>query len=502
MDRNERKDIIWSDACAEIPTVDLSPSFRALGRIIDIEVGQIELDELLSTQAIKDLAADTFWEYYQHTPEAIEVEKLPIERQLNRRLLNWVRNSPSWEPNRVQTIGSMAISSISAGMMAQYLVRDPDVRKALEEQQKMIEAMAEAQQKQEEAQQKQQKGDGQGAAKAQKEANDAQDKADKAGKAMTDTMNKLDKSPEGAGIRAKAIKETGEKTDEVAEGLQSWGMNAAEMQSVDVAPVMKLFNENKDMVKKITSFVGRVKGIAMGRRITKKGLTIMDGGYTQDLTNIFPSELALLRKDSNPLIRAEKIAQYANSGLPGLITGSITTTEGGLIAAIDESGSMVHRKDIVKALALGIAMAAKDQGQPFSIFTFCEYAGDVDLTEKSTVPEMIKWVESFRNGNTSFDAAISKALDILDTQENKESFDIMILTDGGSDLSSEVIARFRKYQKEYGTRLVYLAIQENSTGLDAIAAAKIYITGQNIDIDKMAQQLSDALQREDEFSFS
>jgi len=495
---------------AKQSTIHLNSGLRALGRMAEINLGESMDDPLLDAQCIKDLGSDTFWEYYT-TPFVKAPEDIPAERNINRRLLDWTTQSPSWQQSKSSAHGSMILSAVSSGLLTQHLVSDENVRKALDEQKNAEEEQKKAEEAQAEANEKQEHGDAEGAAKAQQQADSAQKKSQQHSQNANDQLDKIQGNPFGQAIRANAVKKAKEGTDEAKAIITGWGMEDGENSTTNPSEILDVLKNYKDFLTKITPLIGRVKGIAMGvkSQTKQKGNVVVEDGYTQKLNNIFPSEIALLRSDAHPALRASKMGEYCDRGLIGMCEGNEAINEGGLVIAVDESGSMEgDRLTRAKALAIGLAEAAKENKQPYAIFSFSNSTNDVTVTDKDGFVNLLKWSQGIMGGGTSYDAALKKGMNIINGLGDKASkTDFVLISDGECAIQDSVAIEWGELKALYGTRLIFLGVdlsatytQQNYSGNKGITTidklATTMLDMKNTDnLGRVAEKLSEALVR-------
>lgn len=479
-------------------TVELTGYDRALGRLVDLSLdvdkdpGQVNLD----------LASDAFWECFKS--ESNPVEEIPQSHQLNRTILDWLKSSNTWTEQHSLTSGSLFTSAVTAGLLYQGLTQDEVIQAAMKKQ-------AEAEKAREESEAAQAAADALKQAGKAAEAAEMQKLSDKMGKKASDLQGAAQAAVEnyagtqqGQASRSLINQEAKKGTDEATGMMTGWGSEPSNVAPGDVGQVMdqlKSIKNQGNQINQITALMGRVKGLSMKTRSkkVKRTGTIVKDGYTQDLTHVFPSELALLRPDVHPLLRAQKMGEYADRGLLGMIEGTESVKEGDVVMAVDESSSMRGMRIIkAKALALGMAQAAKENGQGYHLFSFATgLGGGVNSNEDWL--KHVAWAGEFMNGGTSFDLALTRAMDQIETLSDPENTDIVIITDGESGISPEVVRRYEELKERCGTRLIGLMVGSDITGrysqLPQMATTTITI-GDYEDLDSATVSLTEALERE------
>lgn len=482
-------------ALAQKSTLSLDIRQRMLGRMIEVNPGKGENDLELDA-SYQDLASDAFWEYFAQSPKISE--NIPAERELNRRLLDWARGSNGWESSRNNTVGQLLTSAISAGLLTQQLATDKDIRDALEKQKEAEKQAQEAEKQATKAAEAAAAGDTKAAEAALKKSDTARKQANAQGKAAAEAMQAIENNGMKQAVRAKAVRDANEKSKEIAEIAGGWGLNTGTPSSAEAQEIIKTLAKYGDLLKKITPLIGRVKSISSRTRGEQKKPTdvIVQDGYTRQLENTFPSELALLRPGCG-MLRAVKTAEWAERGLIGMIPGASGKEDGGLIIAVDESGSMAGDRLIkAKALALGIAQAARENGQPWRLFSFSTVVGDT-LADTADPQTMMSWASGFMAHGTNYNASLTRAMELVsEFGEQAKNTDIVFISDGECVLQEKYIAAFRETQDIYGTRLIYLSVGDHdyAGSVADIAHAKLQL-GDNDNLDNIAEELSRALER-------
>lgn len=509
-------------ASPKIPIHLLTTGKRVIGREVEIEMDDVPLSSLDST---RDLAGEVFWEYY--SPSTPMKEDIPDERIINGKLLEWLKESPSWESSRMGSMGNSLISSISAHFLTMYLMSDDVIKEAmrgqeeLEEQKQVAESMNDkADQEEKKSQEAQNNGEQEkademkrNAENLRKKAQKAQDKANAIKQEVEKEFEKLNQSSFSEAIRSHAIKKAQKEGNEVKSVLESLGWDNEKSENISVQDVKRLSEfGQRGIGKKFAELFGRARKVALSHKNKKQDWNgiVFEAGYTRKVDKMFPSEKAALHPNANPIIRAIKISQFCQRGLMGMMEGKPQKSHGSFIAAIDDSGSMRDNDKslIAKALNLGLCEAAKENDQKYICFRFSSDGdGTPTITDQTEPSERLKWLLDHIGGGTSFELALKYAMDCIEQLEEEERpmTDIIITTDGMSWISKEAIARYNRMRDMYGTRLIELYIpsrynyywsgnQNNESGLKDITSHRIVIPDDKINIDEITEQLSTILE--------
>lgn len=486
-------------ACPDWSTLSLEARDRAFGRYIDLELQDVEAPpELINSQAANDLASDLFWEYFENTPEPLDMEQVRPDRKVNRALVDWLKKSPSWDGSRMPCISSAAASIAAAGLLYQALMTNEAVKEALKLQKEIEEAENEAEEAGKEAEDKEGQGDQEGAAQARKRQKDAQKRSEKAQGAAQDQVEKIDNSQLQKAARARAINQAGERGEDVRSFMTGWGQDPAEVHQESIHDIIEMLKKmGRTDLFELTRLMGRAKGIGISAKAnkSKRGLVVVEDGYTQNLVNIFPSEIAMLRPDSHPLLRAKTTGEFADRGLLGMVEGIEEVKCGRLIFAVDESGSMSGERIVkAKALALGMCQAALENGQSYEAFGFSWQGTYPSVDSTQGWEEHLAWCSEFIGGGTDFDGALNRSMSLVEKSgEEASNADIVFITDGEAGVNEKTAERYRELKKKLGTRLIYLFVgSEGMDDLNKIATTKLTIRD-DTDFETAATRLAEAL---------
>lgn len=485
--------------------VQLSSYERALGRMVDIETGATQPD----TAGLRDLVGDCFWACYK--PEVTLKDPVPAGREFNATMLKWLQGSPAWESTRATTLAGIFPSAMSAGLLYQGLINDETIKEAMQKEKEAEKAAQAAEEAAKEAAAQKAAADATGDPALQQAAQNAAQKAaqaqaqagQKKAAAQAQLEQTLGKKHADA-VRGTILQQANEKTEKAVDMMTGWGLEPGTLTAGDSAKVLdtlkRLDQKNTGWIAKITELMGRVKGTALQAKAkqTHTSGVVYSDGFTSKLHNIFPSELALLRPDSNPLLRATQMASYADHGLIGLIEGTQSEKQGDMLIFCDESGSMRGLPVLrAKALSLGIGQAAKEGGQEYQIFSFGDriFHG---VNSSQGIPAHMEWAGKFADDSgTDFNAVIDAAIQYIENlpEGRRESCDVVVITDGGSSIRDEVAARFRELQKVLGTRLVGVLVQVQSNGLASVTDRVIHVTNDE-EIAQVTEKMVEAMARE------
>jgi len=465
---------------------------KVLGRAVKLS------EEDLTSESEKDLVRDAFWSYY--LPTHAQKEEIPTEREINKKLLDWVMEGQAWQASKFTTSGKMVVSTKAAELLALQLLNDPEVKKAMEAQTEAEEKELEAQEQEAEAQEQAEQGDSQAAAKAQGKAKQARAEAQASIDKANATLDKRTNSPEGKAIRAAATKEAKKGAEEIAEVMATWGIEDGEGSTLNIEDIKAMQEKlTKGKLASIVEAMGRCQGIALKalQSHSKHETVVTDAGYTRNVMDVFSTQRTYLLNQQVPLIlRAKTVGDFVQTGLLGITKSSESKYTGGMVIGIDGSGSMGSSDEVMaKGLMMGIAKAAADTGQEYHAFTFGSANQLTEtITNRSNPAQFIPWLEKMFGGGTDFNRALEHAVEILSSMEDPSSHDILMLTDGQADITEETRNLLAEAKQRWGTRMFTILVGRAAYG-DITEVSDFVVNINNAgDMERAAQELSDKLQ--------
>jgi uncharacterized protein with von Willebrand factor type A (vWA) domain len=216
-------------------------------------------------------------------------------------------------------------------------------------------------------------------------------------------------------------------------------------------------------VKQIADLMGRLKG-AIGdiseeaERNDMSPATAVD--VTKRLTNIFTTERFKLSELAHPAVRARKMGEYVNHGLIGWKPIERRQKKGDIVAMIDCSSSTQGVVwETIKAITLAICLKlGDDEEREWSVIPFNGRPLD-SVRSFDGADSRIALIGMEASGGTNFDLALFAGLNEVANYGRKPTPpDLLFITDGGDQISSEVSRAINKERIEKGLRLVTVQI--------------------------------------------
>ena len=184
-----------------------------------------------------------------------------------------------------------------------------------------------------------------------------------------------------------------------------------------------------------------------------------------DVAAVLPSELAMLADAGTELLFYKKIAE--EKLLTVKRAGKKPMGRGDLIIALDESGSMEgNRYDIAQAMTMAAVINMRKDGRNASVSGFgSNVRGETDFTKYSTAKHYgtdMGWGQALGQlsrrgayGGTRIDVAIRAALRKL---KHSPRADLMVLTDGDTNISGSLVDQLNTMKKNKGVRVTVVIV--------------------------------------------
>lgn len=265
----------------------------------------------------------------------------------------------------------------------------------------------------------------------------AENKADKHSQQAFQAMQKQLSSKSGQDMLSQAIAQAGANTIEEKKEVDflltsmGYGTGPGEKQKVPAKDRLALAEALKSnpKLKDISAALGRMQRIVNKKQKerTEDSVARTDVDLGNELSNILPSELALLknsvtRKDFYKKFAQGELLQYSPLGKEKLGKGPI-------ICCLDTSGSMISKDIQSKAFMLAILMIARKQKRAFACINYSS-VGDIktwvfDKTQKIAPSEIVEMAEFFWHGGTDFEYPLNKAVQIINDYEKFKKADVV-----------------------------------------------------------------------------
>lgn len=230
--------------------------------------------------------------------------------------------------------------------------------------------------------------------------------------------------------------------------------------SLDVSKMIDIASKSNTMLARILKLVGHFQGCFDHKLRTKSDAIENLCGIKlgNEIPNLLPSEMMMMMdKDFESLKTLDFIKRNT---MQYKFKGKSPKTDGPIVCCIDESASMSgERIELAKAFCFGLFQQAKKENREFQIIRFgrarhCEIASiknGNDLLEVSS--------KFFNDRGTNFETPLNMAMDVIHNDSKFDKADIVMITDGESDIDQKFIDKFMNFKNQTNTKLITMSIE-------------------------------------------
>jgi uncharacterized protein with von Willebrand factor type A (vWA) domain len=226
----------------------------------------------------------------------------------------------------------------------------------------------------------------------------------------------------------------------------------------------KIIKDNARM-RRIAQLAGRLKAIAREQQARKPThgadeYTGVELGNT--LERLLPAEWAAA---DDPDLETWFHQRYLDAALQQIeLAAKPKKDSGPIVILLDSSGSMSANEADVWAAAVTLAFLdiAVHQRRACAILSFGSTVLRHDYYSADKAPDAKRLVESVcffaACGGTSFDAALTGGMDVVQGYQKMKDADIVMITDGYSNVRPEVLSRVNNARREDGLHVYSILI--------------------------------------------
>jgi uncharacterized protein with von Willebrand factor type A (vWA) domain len=279
----------------------------------------------------------------------------------------------------------------------------------------------------------------------------AQQQAMQSGKSAEKNMQQAMDGKVGKGIQeaiAQAAQQTKQDVEQVEKLLSGlgYGSRQAEIKKLPLRDRLMLAEKlrNSKKLKEVAELTGRMKAIAKKKQRSKSKESVgrADITYGNDMDQLTSTELLLYTRKETKLdflqrFAEGKVIQYAPQAKEKLGKGPI-------VGVIDTSGSMEKLDNQAKAILLALLAIAKKQHRAFGVVNFSSAVRTWSFPKGNpSTSELMDVIETFHDGGTDFELALSSAMNILESSTYDKG-DVVFITDGDSYVDDSFLRHYRE----------------------------------------------------------
>lgn len=451
----------------------------------------IELAEIVNERAIdhptwQNLVQDTYLALWKMRPELRDQTQIRPSHIVNWATLNKLLDASEYEEIRTWTTvddWASAMGTVSlAARLAQFFDEQEDLmeksEKLAQQEQELIDFLDQMQKEYEE---------GLTDEEIDEALDDMIDRLNEYGEATDELENSA--TANGTGIKSavnEAMSEAKESAEEAESLVAGFGTHPGQWSKLDPRVRMKLakrLNGNPTLLK-IAKMVGRMKRLAIGqwsRRVVHGTDEIYDVTIGNDLEHVLPSEWMYLADEDTEDIFWSKFME--KTLLQYDLRGKEKQAKGAMIVLMDNSYSMHGEREIwAKAVALSLLEICKRERRDFYGIHFSH--GSTNLAEwhfkkgEVEIEDVLDYAEHFWGGGTDFETPISRGVQVLEEQFNREGAkkgDIIMITDGEAAVSDEWLVRYFNAREALDFRMYGILIGHYGPVLETLSDAMFKI---------------------------
>jgi len=278
-------------------------------------------------------------------------------------------------------------------------------------------------------------------------------------------------------FQAEAIK-VAQRLEDAAEEAEHWGVTLGSGHRSPPGQKLELGRRlaGNEKLKKLAKMVGRMKfhALALRKKIFERSseeiLQVERGDF---LDRLLPHELLtlhhpVLRKDFQRRFLDQELLQYSLRGIE-------EKGKGPMVVCLDGSSSMAGEKEIwSKAVTLTLLEIARRQRRLFRSICFSSADAPLQVLDMNTkgryeveMEKVLDLAEYFPGGGTDFEKPLNAALDCLKKSRYKKG-DIVFITDGECQVTSDWGEKFREEKEKLGFSLFSILIDMGSSSLGTL----------------------------------
>lgn len=285
-----------------------------------------------------------------------------------------------------------------------------------------------------------------------------------------------------------------ERMDAGAEAAEQFGLAMGGALGADTSAALKLELGEQllthEKLARLAALVGAFRQYALGARHTHferrpSEVHAVDTGA--DLSRILPSELAQL---SHPLLRRDVLRRFVDGQLLQYqINGNDRAGRGPMVVCLDGSHSMQGPKELWgKAVCLTLVELCRRRKRAFKVVVFSGHARDLRTFDLLAEPnartlraphidlrQIMAFADYFPRGGTRFEEPLDRAVELL-SESHLQRGDIVLVTDGESQVSTAWAQRFRDSKKTLGCKLYSVLVDMGSFRSDTLTQISDRIT--------------------------
>jgi uncharacterized protein with von Willebrand factor type A (vWA) domain len=278
-------------------------------------------------------------------------------------------------------------------------------------------------------------------------------------------------------VQVEAI-QVARQLEDASEQAQQWGLTLGSGYRSPPGEKLELGKRlaGNEKLKKLARMVGRMKfhALALRKKVFERSSEeVLEVERGDILQRLLPHELLslshpVLRKDFQRRFLDQELLQYSLRGIE-------EKGKGPMIVCLDGSSSMAGEKEIwSKAVTLTLLEIARRQRRLFRSICFSSAETPLQIVDMNRreryqieTERVLDLAEYFPGGGTDFQKPLDAALECLRTARYKKG-DVVFITDGECQVSSDWATQFRKAKEKLGFSLFSVLIDVGPSSLGTL----------------------------------
>ena len=319
---------------------------------------------------------------------------------------------------------------------------------------------------------------------AQRAAQVSEARLNQKARAFEDTLNQLKRS-EIKRLQVRSA-QLADEVDQAAQDSHDFSLEFGQAGRLSAGERIELGRRlaRNRKIAELARLVGRFKqdARALRRKVLERGeAEVYDVERGSELGRLIPAELLALHHPG--LYRDFKRRLLEGAVLQYQLRQDEQKGKGPMVVCLDVSSSMEGEKELwAKAVTLTLMDIARRQRRLFRAVLFSSGEGSLKILdlnrERRYEPELAKVMELaeyFPGGGTDFEAPIDAAVELIERKQLKRA-DIVMITDGESQVSPDWLARLRERKDELQFSIYSVLIDVGSSELSTLAQLSDRVT--------------------------
>lgn len=243
-----------------------------------------------------------------------------------------------------------------------------------------------------------------------------------------------------------------EEITSAAAGL--FGLGGSGQMSDETQTLLGGTLKSSETMRRLGMLAGRMRRLAMGKRRSRTkhaASELSDVTVGNDLARVLPHELMKL---TDPLLALDFLRGFTERALLQYeLSGNEREGRGPVVVLIDDSDSMDGAPSIfAKATALALADLALADRRACRLVRFSHRINaTIDLRPRiDATSSLLPFLSANVDGGTDFELPLRSAREAIDREPTFERADVVLITDGEAQLSTEFLAEWKRRSAREG----------------------------------------------------